>query len=90
MPYSIRQILGRVFSEIREQQGPERDLLLPLCTEQELTHVNRLSLFKDKLYIYVDSHAVLYGFNLKKESVLSHIQHKYGQPVKEVVFKIGV
>jgi len=90
MPYSIRQILGRVFSEMRDQQALERECLLPVCTDQEVMHVNRLSLVKDTLYIYVDSHAVLYGFNLKKEHVLAHIRQKYRQPVKEVMFKIGV
>lgn len=89
MSHKIQNLLGKVLRNISNSNGIDKTLLNEICDQDELNQINKLSIFKDKLYIYVKTNAALYEFSLRKKEIEDCVKNKSDLNFKDIVFKIG-
>jgi len=85
---NIAQSLKSVLKGIKDKSSLEaqlKDILLP----KEHKHIKKVTVYKKRLIIYVDSPAALYELRLKKEDIFKKLREK-DIPQTSLSFKIGM
>ena len=92
MSQKIEYLLDKVLNSLsnNNKKNFDKNILLEICEKKELDQVNQILYLKDKIFIYVNSNAVLYELSLKKEKIKRYLIENKKIEIKDIVFKIGV